>query len=89
LKSKTLRILTLHRSLVKNIEEKSIATYDTIQITDFAEDTYVGGSSTFDKNTNKRSNTEDIGLYSSVHTNAAGRSIPYLYLMRTRTRLVH
>ena len=65
------------------INKEKPLTY-TIQITDVTDDTYFGGSSTFDKNTNERSHTKNVGLYSTIHTNAAARSIPYLYLIKTK-----
>jgi len=79
----------LHRTLVKNIEEKPI-TDNAVQITNFSEDTYVRENtyfrepSTFDKNTDKRGDTKNVGLNSSIHTNAAARSISDLYLITTR-----
>jgi len=65
------------------INKEKPLTY-TIQITNVTGDTYFGGSSTFDKNTNKRSNTKNVGLYSTIHTNATARSIPSLYLMKPK-----
>ena len=80
-----MRLLTLHRTLVKNIEEKPI-TDNALQITNFSEDTYVRENtyfrepSTFDKNTDKGGNAKDIGFHSTLCTNTAARSISNLYL---------
>jgi hypothetical protein len=79
----------LHRSLVENIEEKSVASHNAVQITDFAEDAYSSGFPVSDENADERSDTKDVGLHSSIHTNTTAKSIPDIYLIETKLGLVH